>query len=114
MTAFVRETHRVSAAIVRRSVQELASPWQSKRLCWLRRVALGVGAGLGLLGLIGGGVFLWPTVRTQWTPGGGTGVGTNKEHDTTPASFPATAGRPATVRVSAPTHLWRLCWPHQG
>jgi len=66
MTAFVRETHRVSAAIVRRSVQELASPWQSKRMCWLRRVALGVGAGLGLLGLIGGGVLLWPTVQTQW------------------------------------------------
>jgi general secretion pathway protein A len=68
MTAFVRETHRVSAAIVRRSVQELAGPWQSKRLCWLRRVALGGGAGLGLLGLIGGGVFLWPTVHTQWYP----------------------------------------------
>jgi general secretion pathway protein A len=68
MTAFVRETHRVSAAIVRRSVQELASPWQSKRMCWLRRVALGGGAGLGLLGLIGGGVFLWPTVQTQWYP----------------------------------------------
>ena len=56
MTAFVRETHRVSAAIVRRSVQELASPWHPKRACWLRRAALGVGAGLGLLGLIGGGV----------------------------------------------------------
>ena len=68
MTAFVRETHRVSAAIVRRSVQELASPWLSKRACWLRRAALGVGAGLGLLGLIGGGVFLWPTVQTQWYP----------------------------------------------
>ena len=68
MTAFVRETHRVSAAIVRRSVQELASPWQSKRMCWLRRVALGVGAGLGLLSLIGGGVFLLPTVQTQWYP----------------------------------------------
>ncbi|HSX81489.1 MAG TPA: AAA family ATPase [Candidatus Saccharimonadia bacterium] len=68
MTAFVRETHRVSAAIVRRSVQELASPWQSKRMCWLRRVGLGVGAGLGLLGLIVGGVFLLPTVRTQWYP----------------------------------------------
>ena len=37
MTAFVRETHRVSAAIVRQSAQELARPWQSKRLCWLRR-----------------------------------------------------------------------------
>jgi general secretion pathway protein A len=68
MTAFVRETHRVSAAIVRRSVQELASPWQSKRLCWLRRVALGGGVGLGLLGLIGGGVFLWPTMQRQWYP----------------------------------------------
>ena len=68
MTAFVRETHRVSAAIVRRSVRELASPWLSKRACWLRRAALGVGAGLGLLGLIGGGVFLWPTVQTQWYP----------------------------------------------
>ena len=68
MTAFVRETHRVSAAIVRRSVQELASPWQSKRRRWLRRVVLGGGAGLGLLGLIGGGVVLWPTVQTQWYP----------------------------------------------
>jgi general secretion pathway protein A len=68
MTAFVRETHRVSAAIVRRSVQELASPWQSKRMCWLRRVLLGVGAIIGFLGLIGGGVFLWPTVQTQWYP----------------------------------------------
>ena len=68
MTAFVRETHRVSAAIVRQSAQELASPWLSKRACWLRRAALGVGAGLGLLGLIGGGVFLWPTVQTQWYP----------------------------------------------
>ena len=68
MTAFVRETHRVSAAIVRRSARELASPWLSKRACWLRRAALGVGAGLGLLGLIGGGVFLWPTVQTQWYP----------------------------------------------
>src|SRR5262245_55597772 len=68
MTAFVRETHRVSAAIVRRSAQELASPWQSKRMCWLRRVVLGGGAGLGLLGLIGSGVFLWPTVQTQWYP----------------------------------------------
>jgi general secretion pathway protein A len=68
MTAFVRETHRVSAAIVRRSAQELASPWQAKRASWRRRVALGVGAGLGLLGLLGGGVFLWPTVQTQWYP----------------------------------------------
>src|SRR5207302_744106 len=68
MTAFVRETHRVSAAIVRRSVQELASPWQSQRMYWLRRAALGGGAGLGLLGLIGGGIFLWPTVQTQWYP----------------------------------------------
>jgi len=71
MTAFVRETHRVSAAIVRRSVQELASPWQSKRLCWLRRVALGGGVGLGLLGLIGGGVLLWPTMQRQWYPRAG-------------------------------------------
>src|ERR671939_513558 len=36
MTAFVRETHRVSAALVRRSAQELASPWQSRRVGWLR------------------------------------------------------------------------------
>ena len=68
MTAFVRETHRISAAIVRRSVQELASPWQPTRVLWPRRVALGVGAGLGLLGLIGGGVALLPTVQTQWYP----------------------------------------------
>ena len=68
MTAFVRETHRISAAIVRRSVQELASPWQPTRMLWPRRVALGVGAGLGLLGLIGGGVALLPTVQTQWYP----------------------------------------------
>jgi general secretion pathway protein A len=68
MTAFVRETHRISAAIVRRSVQELASPWQPTRVLWPRRVALEVGAGLGLLGLMGGGVALWPTVQTQWYP----------------------------------------------
>src|SRR5499427_4080666 len=68
MTAFVRETHRVNASIVRRSAQELASPWQSKRAYWLRRAALGGGAGLGLLGLIRGGVFLWPTIQTQWYP----------------------------------------------
>jgi general secretion pathway protein A len=68
MTAFVRETHRISAAIVRRSVQELASSWQPTRVLWPRRVALGVGAGLGLLGLLGGGVALLPTVQTQWYP----------------------------------------------
>jgi hypothetical protein len=64
----VRETHRISAAIVRRSVQELASPWQPRRVLWPRRVALGTGAGLGLLSLIGGGVLLFPTVQTQWYP----------------------------------------------
>jgi general secretion pathway protein A len=68
MTAFVRETHRVSAAIVRRSAQDLASSWPSKHMSWLRRAAVGVGAGLGFLGLLGGGIFLWPTVQTQWYP----------------------------------------------
>lgn len=68
MTAFVRETHRVSAAIVRRSVQDLASPWQSGPGGWLRRVALFGGVGLGLLGLLVGSVVVWPTVQTQWYP----------------------------------------------
>ena len=68
MMAFVRETHRVSAALVRRSAQELVRPQQAGRLCWLRRAALGVGAGLGLLGLLGGSVALWPLVHTQWYP----------------------------------------------
>src|SRR5262249_11592957 len=44
MTAFVRETHRVHAALVRHSVEDLASPWQPKRAGWLRRVVLGIGA----------------------------------------------------------------------
>src|SRR5262245_49437419 len=48
MTAFVRETHRVSAAMVQRSRQELVSPRRSKRLGWPQRVGLGVGVGLGL------------------------------------------------------------------
>jgi general secretion pathway protein A len=68
MTAFVRETHRISTAIVRQSVQELASPWQPTRVLWPRRVVLGVGAGLGLLGLLGGGVALLPMVQTQLYP----------------------------------------------
>jgi general secretion pathway protein A len=68
MTAFVRETHRVSAAIVRRSAQDLTGPWPSKRTCWLRRIALGVGTGLGLVGLMGGSIVLWPMVQTQWYP----------------------------------------------
>src|SRR5262247_343986 len=68
MTAFVRETHHVSPAVVHQSAQELASPWQSRRMRWLRRVVLWGGAGLGLLGLMGGGVFLWPTIQTRWYP----------------------------------------------
>jgi general secretion pathway protein A len=118
LTAFVRETHRVSAAIVRRSVRELASPWLSKRACWLRRAALGVGAGLGLLGLIGAGVSLWPTVQTQWYPRVVEQVLAVTRHTTpTLASVPATAGRPTPgsfaptaapaqpARVSAPARL---------
>jgi general secretion pathway protein A len=95
MTAFVRETHRVSAAIVRQSAQDLASPWQSKRLCWPRRVALGVGAGLGLLGLLGGGVFLWPTVQTQWYPHVMEQVLALTRHTTPPQ--PASLPPPATL-----------------
>jgi len=68
MTAFVHETHRVRAAIVQRSVQELASPWQPKRVSWLRRVALGGCAGLGMLSLLGGSVVVWFTVQSQWYP----------------------------------------------
>lgn len=68
MTAFVRETHRVRAALVRRSVQDLASPWVPRRVGWWRRVVLGVGAGLGILGLVGGGMLAWPTVQGQWYP----------------------------------------------
>ena len=68
MTAFVRETHRVKAALVRRSVQDLASPWLPKRVGWWRRVVLGGCAGLGLLGLVGGGLLVFPTVQEQWYP----------------------------------------------
>jgi general secretion pathway protein A len=96
MTAFVRETHRISAAIVRRSVQELASPWQSKRSCWLRRVTLGVGAGLGLLSLIGGSVFLWPTVQTQWYPRVVAQVLAVTRH-TTPPQLTALPPQPASL-----------------
>jgi general secretion pathway protein A len=105
MTAFVRETHRISAAIVRRSVQELASPWQPTRVLWPRRVALGVGAGLGLLGLMGGGVALLPTVQTQWYPRVLAQVLTLTGHATLPppvsppaplASLPAPISEPAS------------------
>jgi general secretion pathway protein A len=68
MTAFVRETHRVSAALVQRSVKDLASPWQPQRVNWRRRVALGGGVALGLLSLVGGGILVLPTVQEQWYP----------------------------------------------
>lgn len=68
MTAFVRETHCVRAALVRRSVQDLASPWVPRRVGWWRRVVLGAGAGLGILGLVGGGILVFPTVQGQWYP----------------------------------------------
>jgi general secretion pathway protein A len=68
LTAFVRETHRVSAAMVRQSARELARPGRAQRACWRWHAARGVGVGLGLLGLIGAGVSLWPTVQTQWYP----------------------------------------------
>ena len=105
MTAFVRETHRISAAIVRRSVQELASPWQPTRVLWPRRVALGVGAGLGLLGLMGSGVALFPTVQTQWYPRVVAQILTLTGHATLPppvsppaplASLPAPISEPAS------------------
>ena len=83
MTAFVRETHRVSAAIVRQSVQDLASPWQPKRVCWLRRVALGGCAGLGLLGLVGGRRGpLADRANAMVSACGGTGVGTDEARHT--------------------------------
>ena len=68
MAAFVRETHRVSAALVRRSVQDLASPWVPRRVGWWRRMLLGAGAGLGVLGLVGAGILVLPTVQEQWYP----------------------------------------------
>jgi len=68
MTAFVRETHRVRAALVHRSVQDLASPWLSKRVARWHRAVVGGGAVLGLLGLVGGGILLFPTVQAQWYP----------------------------------------------
>jgi len=113
MTAFVRETHRVSAAIVQRSVQELASPWQSKRMCWWRRVALGVGAGLGLLGLIAGGIFLWPTVRTQWYPRVVEQVLALTRHTTPPqpVSLPPPTALPLSVSEPAPPVVPVLATP---
>ena len=131
MTAFVRGTHRVSAAMVRRSVQDLASPWQSKRVGWLRRGALGVGAGLGLVGLIGGGIFLSPTVQTHWYPWIVEQVLalTRNTMPPQPASLPPPAALPHDIllpkhtlvasqlpchRLSlSPPHLWRLCWPRR-
>jgi len=68
MTAFVRETHRVRAAIVQWSAQELASSWQAKRMSWLRRVALGGYVGLGILALLGGSVVAWRSVQSAWYP----------------------------------------------
>ena len=68
MTAFVHETHRVRAAIVQRSVQELASPWQPRRVSWLRRVAMGGYVGLGILALLGGSVVAWLSVQSPWYP----------------------------------------------
>jgi general secretion pathway protein A len=68
ITAFVRETHRVRATLVRRSVQDLASPWLPKRVGWWRRVVLGGGAGLGLLGLAAVGILVFPSVQEQWYP----------------------------------------------
>jgi general secretion pathway protein A len=113
MTAFVGETHRVSAAIVRRSAQELASPWQCKRAYWLRRIVLGVGAGLGLLGLIGSGIFLWPTIQTQWYPRvvGQVLAPTRNTASPQPASLPSLAARPQDILlpkqppISQPTSL---------
>ena len=55
MAAFVRETHRVSAAVVRQGVRELGAPGWAPGAGWRRRVGLGVGAGLGVVGLLGGG-----------------------------------------------------------
>src|SRR5262249_32774196 len=68
MTAFVRETHRVRATLVRRSVQDLASPWLPKRVGWWRRIALGGGAGLGLLSLAAVGILVFPSVQEQGYP----------------------------------------------
>ena len=68
MTAFVRETHRVRAALVHSSVQDLASPWLSKRVGWWRRAILGGGAGLGLVGLVAGWILVFPSVQEQWYP----------------------------------------------
>jgi general secretion pathway protein A len=49
MAAFVRETHRVSAAVVRQGVRELGGTWGAPGAGWRRRVGLGVGAGLGVV-----------------------------------------------------------------
>src|SRR5262245_5156306 len=68
MTAFVRETHHVRAPIVQWSAQELASPWQAKRVSWLRRAALGGYIGLGILALLGGSVVAWLSVQSSWYP----------------------------------------------
>jgi general secretion pathway protein A len=68
MAAFVRETHRVSAAVVRQGARELGGAWGAPGAGWRRRVGLGVGAGLGVVGLLGGGRVLWPTIHTHWYP----------------------------------------------
>jgi len=68
MTAFVRETHRVRAALVHSSVQDLASPGLSKRVARWHRVLVGGGAGLGLLALVAGGLLVFPSVQEQWYP----------------------------------------------
>lgn len=68
MTAFVRDTHHISAAMVQHCLQDLASPTMPYRAGrWRRMVLLSLG-GLGILGLLVGGGLLWPQWKDRWYP----------------------------------------------
>ncbi len=68
MTAFVRDTHHISAAMVQHCLQDLASPSMPYSTGRRRRVALLSLGGLGMLGLLVGGGLLWPPLKDRWYP----------------------------------------------
>ncbi|MGE3536531.1 MAG: AAA family ATPase [Candidatus Tectimicrobiota bacterium] len=68
MTAFVRETHRIRAAIVHRSVRELGSPTMPRGVGRSQRLLWQSAAGLAMLSLCMAG-FLWgPSLYQAWYP----------------------------------------------